>query len=75
MCGGTNYSKEISDFASIAADNNEICAYSTNNVLALFSGRPFGHWARSICDQANQERGLYRDLSRSADYHRGGQSA
>ena len=46
-----------------------------NNVLALFSDWSFGNWARSVRDQANQARSLYRDLSRPAHYHRGSRSA
>jgi SET domain-containing protein len=38
----------------------ENCGYSTNNVLALLSDWPFGDWARSVRDKANQARGLYR---------------
>ena len=57
------------DSVSIATDIIEICDYSTNNVLALLSDWPFSHWARSVCDKANQARGLYRDLSRPAHYY------
>ena len=54
---------------TISTDIIEIYGYSTNNVLALLSDWPFSHWARSVCDKANQARGLYRDLSRPAHYY------